>query len=105
MEFLIWAILGCCFIGLGVFSFLSKKPVGFWANSKMMEVNDVRRYNRAMGKLWCVFGMVFIILGIPLLEGQDSPLILFSVIGLLWEAIVTMVVYTQIIEKKYRKKS
>ena len=103
MGFLIWAILGCCFIGLGVFSFFSKKPVGFWANSKKFEVNDIRRYNRAMGKLWCAFGIVFTVLGIPLLEGQDSPLILFSVMGLMWEVIVTMVVYTQIIEKKYRK--
>ena len=33
MEFLIWAILGCCFTGLGVFSFLSKKPVGFSAHT------------------------------------------------------------------------
>ena len=56
-----------------------------------------------MGKLWCAFGIVFTVLGIPLLEGQDSPLILFSVMGLMWEVIVTMVVYTQIIEKKYRK--
>jgi len=103
MVFFIWAILGCCFIGLGVFSFFSKKPMGFWANSKTFEVNDVQKYNRAMGKLWCAFGIVFIALGIPLLGGQGFSLILFSVMGLMWEVIVTMVIYTQFIEKKYRK--
>lgn len=102
--FIIWAIVGCCFIGLGIFSFFSKRPTGFWANTKMFEVNDIRRYNHAMGKLWCAFGIVFIVLGIPLLDGQNTPLILISVLGIFLEAIALMIIYTQVIEKKYRKR-
>lgn len=101
--FIIWAIVGCCFIGLGIFSFFAKKATGFWANAEMFEVNDIRKYNHAMGKLWCVFGLVFIILGIPLLDGQNSPLIIISILGVFVEMLAVMIIYTQVIEKKYRK--
>lgn len=106
IGFIIWAIVGCFFIGLGIFSFISKnpRPLGFWANAKVFEVSNVKKYNHAMGILWCVFGIVFIVLGIPLLGGQNNPLILFSVIGAMAEAIAVMVVYVLIIEKKFRKK-
>ena len=101
--FIIWAIVGCCFIGLGIFSFFAKKATGFWANAEMFEVNDIRKYNHAMGKLWCVFGLVFIILGIPLLDGQNSPLIIISILGVFVEMLAVMIIYTQVIEKKYSK--
>lgn len=102
IGFMIWSIVGVFFIGLGISSFLSKKAIGFWANSKMFEVNDTRKYNYAMGKLWCAFGIVFVLLGLPLLDGQNSPLILISVLGVLIEVIALMIIYTQVIEKKYR---
>ena len=57
-----------------------------------------------MGKLWCVFGLILIVLGLPLLKKQNSPFILFSILGVMAEAIVTMAVYVTVIEKKYRKK-
>lgn len=43
-------------------------------------------------------------LGLPLLKGQNSPLILLSIIGVMAEAIAAMAVYETVIEKKYRKK-
>lgn len=105
-AFFIWLIAGCAFIFLGVYNFKSKKEVafGFWANTEVFPVNNVKRYNRALGKLWCIFGIVFIILGLPLLKGQNSPYILFSILGVMAEAIVVMAVYVTVIEKKYRKK-
>ncbi len=103
LGFVIWAIVGCFFIGLGVFALSSKKPVGFWANAKVFEVIDVKKYNGAVAKLFCVYGIVFILLGLPLLSGQNSPLILISVIGVMVETIITMAVYTTVIEKKYKK--
>lgn len=101
--FIIWAVVGCCFTGMGIFSFFSRKATGFWANSKMFEVKDIRGYNHAVGKLLCAFGIVFIALGIPLLDGQNSPLVFISVFGVAFETIMVMVIYTLIIEKKYRK--
>lgn len=103
MAFIIWSIVGVIFMGLGIFSFLAKKAVGFWANAETLEVNDVKGYNRAVGKLWCAFGVVFILLGIPLLGGQNSPFIVITMLGVVVEVITVMIVYTLVIEKKYHK--
>lgn len=101
--FIIGVIVGCFFIGIGISSFHTKEAVGFWANAKMFEVNDIKGYNHAMGKLWCVFGIVFILLNIPMLDGQNSPLVMITILGVMVEVIVLMIIYTQVIEKKYRK--
>lgn len=107
IGFFIWAIMGCAFIGLGIYSFLSHKEVafGFWANADMFPVNDVKKYNHAMGKLWCAYGVIFILLGTPLLNRQNTACILLSVLGLMVESIAAMVIYVTVIEKKYRRKS
>ena len=104
MAFVIWALTGGVMTALGIVAFCSKKarPFGFWANAKMFEVSDVRAYNRALGKLWCVFGAVFMLLGTPLLGEQNSPYIILSILGCMVEVIVAMVVYVTVIEKKYR---
>ena len=107
IGFIIWALAGAAFIGWGIYCIFSKKSAafGFWANAKMFEVEDVRGYNRALGKLWCAYGIGFILLGIPLVNyEQNSPVILLSVIGVMAETIAVMVVYITKIEKKYRKK-
>lgn len=105
-AFLLWFLLGCAFICLGIYSVLSKKAVAFsfWANAEVFPVNDIKAYNRAVGKLWCGFGTIFIILGLPLLKGQNSPAIIFSILGIMLEAIGAMALYETVIEKKYRKK-
>lgn len=104
IGFMIWSAVGCLFIGLGIYSFFAKKAVGFWANAEMFQVTDIKKYNRAVGKLFCIFGIVFIILGLPLLSGQNSAWILLSVLGVMIECITIMMVYTTVIEKKYKKK-
>ena len=106
LAFIFWSIIGLLFIVLGIYAFFSKKaqPMGFWANAKMFEVTDVRKYNAAMGKLFIGFGMIFIILGLPLLLGQNSALIILSAFGVMAEVIIMMAIYTIVIEKKYKKK-
>lgn len=104
LGFGIWCMIGCFFIGLGIFSFFSKKAVGFWANVEMFQVTDVKKYNSAMGKLFCTLGVVLIFLGVPLLSKQNSVWILFSIIGVMVEMIAAMIIYTTVIEKKYKKK-
>lgn len=105
LAFIVWLALGVAFIALGVYAILSKKEVafGFWANAKMFPVQDIKGYNHAVGKLWCVFGIVFALLGIPLLPGQNTGYIIISILGCMAEAIAAMVVYVTIIEKKYRR--
>ena len=103
MAFVIWAIIGLIFVGLGVVAFFSKKPMGFWANAEMFQVSDTKRYNRTMGIMRCIFGVVFALLGLPLLAGENSPYIMLSVVGVMLEVIAFMVIYVLVIEKKYRK--
>lgn len=105
LAFIVWLALGVAFIVLGIYAILSKKEVafGFWANAKMFPVQDIKGYNHAVGKLWCVFGIIFALLGIPLLPGQNTGYIIISILGCMAEAIVAMVVYVTIIEKKYRR--
>ena len=102
--FVIWMLCSVVMVAFGIYAFFSERtmPFGFWANAEVFEVRDVRAYNRAVGKLWCVFGSVFALLGLPLLTGQNSPYIILSILGCMVEAIGAMVVYVTVIEKKYR---
>lgn len=102
--FIIWAIVGCIIIGIGISAIFSKKAVGFWANIKIFPVNDIKKYNRATGSLFIIYGVILIVLGIPLLSGQNSPYILLSVLGVMIETIAIMGIYSLVITKKYRKK-
>ncbi len=105
LAFIIWCLLGSIFIGMGIYAFFRKKPIpmGFWANVKTGPIKNVKKYNAAMGKLFCIFGIVFILLGTPLLAGQNSPWIIISILGVMFEVIITMAVYTTVIEKKYKE--
>lgn len=104
IGFIIWALCGLLFIGLGISAFRAKEAVGFWANVKVPPIENIIAYNKAVGRLWCIMGILFIALGLPLLAGQNSPLIMISIIGVLIEIIAAMIIYTIGIENKYRKK-
>ena len=80
-AFIIWAIVGCAFIGLGISAFFSKKAVGFWANAKPFPVEDIKGYNGAVGKLFILYGVGFIALGLPLLRGRIRRLCCFRYLG------------------------
>ena len=102
--FLLWAALGLLFIGLGVAAFLAKKEVGFWSNVRPVPMKDVKGHNRAVGKLFIVYGLVTMVLGLPILLGQGSGGVVISVLGIVLETIVAMAVYTIVIQNKYEKK-
>lgn len=103
-AFASWAAFGAAFIVLGIYVAFSKKEkaFGFWANAKTPPVTDIRKYNRALGRLECIYGIVLILLGLPLLYGQNSPLFIISILGTMFSSIAAMVVYEIGIVKKYR---
>ncbi len=105
-AFICWAVLGMFFIVWGICMFFAKsaKPFGFWANAEVAEMKDVKGYNRALGKLWCVFGVLLILLGIPFLFGQNSVGLIITIPGTMLISIGAMIVYVVGIEPKYRKK-
>ena len=101
-AFLIWSAVGLLLIGIGVHAFFAKKPQHFWANAPMIEVNDVKKYNHAVGKLFIAFGAAFTLTGLPLLM-ENKMWILLSMLLVMPVVIVTMVIYSTVIEKKYKK--
>ncbi len=104
IAFIIWSIVAIIFFIMGLIDRKSDKPVGFWANAKVSEIENIPEYNNAVAKIWFVFAVVLELLGIPLLFiKQNSPMIMFAVIGMMILIIVIMVVYTKV-EDKYRKK-
>lgn len=108
MSFIMWTLLGILFVMEGIYCINSKKEVafGFWTNGKTppIKVENIKAYNKALGKPWCVYGFFFILLGIPLLGEQNSPRIIITSIGSILEVIILMAVYPIKIEVKYRKK-
>ena len=107
-AFIIWSIMGLLFSVMGIYDINSKKekPFGFWANAEVGPIEDVKGYNRALGILWCVYGVLFMLIGLPLLilDEQNAALIMIPVVGVMFISIVAMAVYTVGIEAKYRKK-
>ena len=106
LAFGIWAMCGIGIIGLGLYDYFAKsaRPFGFWANAEVFEVKDVKAYNKALGKLFMIYGSVFILLGLPLLAGQNNVWLIFTMLGVAFISIVAMAVYVTVIEPKYRKK-
>ena len=104
IGFTAWGVAGILMIGIGIWALFSKKPVNFWANTSVSEINNPKQYNYAVAKLFCLYGIIFIILGIPLLAGQNSAWILLSVIGVMIESIMAMIIYVLVIENEYKKK-
>lgn len=105
IAFIIWTIMGILFIVMGIYNMNSKKakPFGFWANAEVKPIEDVKAYNRALGILWCVYGVMFTLIGLPLLDEQNSGLIMIPILGTMFISIGAMVVYVVGIETKYRR--
>lgn len=103
VGFIIWLAVGVIIIGLGIRVYLSRKVVCFWANIKPISVNDVTGYNRAVGKLLVIYGVMLIALGLPLCSEQNSPFILLSVLGVMIETVVIMAIYSLCVERKYKE--
>lgn len=106
IAFIIWSLMGVLFIAMGIYDISSKKakPFGFWANAEVASIEDVRGYNRALGILWCVYGVLFVLIGLPLLAGQNSGSIIIFMLGTMFISIGAMIAYVVGIEPKYRKK-
>lgn len=104
-AFIIWSIVGLFFIVMGIYCMLSKKQkeFGFWANADTFPVKNIKKYNAAIGKMWIVFGILFIITGLPLLNMKNPISNVIIILGPMLLAMFTMIFYVLVIERKYRK--
>jgi len=60
---LLLLMMALLMVGIGVWALTSIGPINFWTGQKVdsAAITDVRGYNRANAKMWCVFSIVFII--------------------------------------------
>ena len=108
IAFVIWVIIGVLFIVMGIYDFNSKKSKTFrffGQNAEVAPIEDVKGYNRALGILWCVYGILFTLIGLPLLDGLNSGLIIIPILGAMLISIAAMVAYVVGIEPKCRKRN
>ena len=105
-AFVIWVFVSLVFVAIGICDLRAKEVVGFWSNGKkpLVDEENIKAYNRAVGILWIAYAVVFMLLGFPLLAGDNSPLVVITLLGSLAEIVALMAVYVLVIEKKYCKK-
>lgn len=103
-AFVIWALMGAAFIAWGIYAMFAKtaRPFGFWSNAKTLPMKDVKAYNRAVSILFMVFGVLFILIGLPLLFDAKGVGLIIPILGSVFLSIGSMVVYVTVIEKKYK---
>lgn len=104
IAFVIWSIVTMIFVGIGISCIRSKEAVGFFTFTKPPIVEDVKKYNKAVAKLWFVTAVVFEIIGIPFLFlEQNSPLFIVIMFAVIIWVIVLIVAYLKI-EMKYKSR-
>lgn len=106
LAFVLWILVSLIFVVIGIYDLRAKEVVGFWSNGKKpsVEKENLKAYNRAVGILWIAYAVILMLLGLPLLAGDNSPLIVITLLGTMAEVVLLMAVYVIVIEKKYCKK-
>lgn len=112
IAYLIWLACAMIFVVIGACNLANAdkgKVFGFYNISpppKAETLTDVVAYNRAVGKLMLGAGIVFAVIGLPLLLAGDNAaiIVLVGVLGSIAWVIGMVLVYELIIMKKYRKK-
>ena len=98
------SILVCAlaYIAFSIYAFLSKKPINFWAGEKISadSITDVKKYNRANGTMWLVYGICWLIAAII---GLFSIRISVGIVIALCFGIAILVIINHSIKKKYFK--
>ncbi len=105
IGFIIWSVVAIIVASVGIVSWRSEKPAGFFAGVKAPEVNDTVKYNHAVGNLWFAYAGIFECFGIPFLfSEQNSAIFVIPVLGVVFLSIGLAVGYV-IIAAKYQKKN
>lgn len=105
IGFIIWSSVSSIILGIGIYSFLAKKPVSFFTGTDAPKVKDTKKYNHAVGILWFMYAVFFEALGLPFLLMKERLLSSFIVIGgTILISIALPIVYTLGIIRKYEDK-
>ena len=95
-------IMAVTFTEIGIYAFLSKRPMHFWSGTKteLKNPSDIKKFNRANAFLWIFFGLPFLIFSalafcFPL-EYVGIALAIYILLGLF-----VLIFLRHRIEKKY----
>ena len=103
VGFIIWSVVAALMLGIGLWAWKAKKPVGFFAGVKPPEVKNVVKYNHAVAKIWFAYAALFGLCGVPLLFlKQNSPYFVLSILGVVFASIGIAVAY-HLVLSKYEK--
>ena len=103
IAFIMWSIVSLVLFFIGISCLKSDKPVGFFTFGKPPVIENIKRYNQAVAKLWFAYAIIFEIIGVPLFKlEQNSPRVILLVFAVMIWVISLIAVYLKI-EAKYRK--
>ncbi len=88
-------------VGNRLILFSSKKPQSFWTGGKAPNVNDIKKWNYALGKLFSTYGISIILTAFaslfPLNDTLRTVLVLVFPVG---GVAIMILLYIKIIEPK-----
>ena len=100
VGFIIWSFCTILIVGIGIWSWNSKKPAGFYAGVEPPKVKDVKGYNHAVAVMWFVYAILFELLGFPFLfQKQNSPMFILTILGVVAITIALLIVYNYVLAR------
>ncbi|MBR0462230.1 MAG: hypothetical protein IJJ00_05935 [Erysipelotrichaceae bacterium] len=102
-AFVVWTLVFLTVCGIAAWCFSTDKPVHFFTGASAPDVKDVKKFNKAVGKLWLLYALVLELLGLPLVLGGHKWLsFIIIILGTVFSSIVLAAAYTEI-ESRHRK--
>lgn len=100
--FIVCIVMILTFAGFGLYSWRRKTPANFWAGEKIPDdaVSDVKKYNRANGLMWIIYGVLYLIPGVMALFDAASAGFILAAITFAGTPILIFI-YVKIIRPKY----
>ena len=100
IGFVLWSIIASILVGIGISCRKADRAAGFFTFDEPPVVKDVRRYNRAVAKLWFSAAVTFETIGVSLLFlEQNSPLFVLVMLAVILWVILLMAAYSRIAAK------
>ena len=98
IGFVIWSVIAVMILVIGILTWRSKQPAGFFTGVTPPKVRDVQKYNHAVAILWFVYAALFELLGIPFLFlKQNAAGFLPVILGVVVITIALPVAYHRIL--------
>lgn len=103
IAFVIVTLCMSFFVGIAVWAWKAKEPVGFFTGVKPPKVKDVTAYNHAVAKIWIGFAIAFeLVIGVPLLFLEQNSAGFVIPVLMCPPLVIGMAVAYIIVEAKYR---